>query len=280
MRMSPWQETSTRYLPIGRRNDLDHVVRREAIELTEKLKHGPLHLAITGLVTTEPLGTDGIDLVDEEDGTLAGAVLDLLLGQIEGIADELGTVADEHLHELRSRELEEDGIGLVGTGPGQQGLAGTGRSVKEDALGRADADGIEHVLVRHGEDDGLDELLNLLVGTADVGILLGRPLVDLHGLDAGVEFGGELLEDEVGVLVGAHQIGGFEVVHLDEAGNGKVDGLSGRCADDGALGLAGSIGVGGGTLLVGLLGFKAWVDANTLEEKETFRLVSGINNNQ
>ena len=37
-----------------------------------------------------------------------------LLGQLEGVADKLGLVPDEHLDELRPGNPEEDGVGQVG----------------------------------------------------------------------------------------------------------------------------------------------------------------------
>jgi hypothetical protein len=49
----------------------------------------------------------------------------------EAVADQLSSVSYEHLHQLRACELEEGGIGLRGAGSGEEGLAGTGRSVHQ-----------------------------------------------------------------------------------------------------------------------------------------------------
>lgn len=68
-----------------------------------------------------------------------------------------------YLHELRARELEEDGVRLLGAGTSEQSLSRSGRTVQQDALGRPDADVVEHVLVSHGQHHGLDQLLDLLV---------------------------------------------------------------------------------------------------------------------
>ncbi len=52
----------------------------------------------------------------------------------------------------------------------------------QPCLGRLDAEVDEAVLVRHGQDDGLHQLLDLFVEAADVGVLLRGPGVHLHGL--------------------------------------------------------------------------------------------------
>lgn len=44
----------------------------------------------------------------------------------------------------------------------------TWRPVQKHPLRRADADRFEHVRVGHGQDDGLDELLNLQIGSSYV----------------------------------------------------------------------------------------------------------------
>lgn len=74
------------------KEDLDIGVAREAIQLIEELKHGPLHFPVSALVTVKPLGANGIDLVNEHNARR------LLFGQSKGISDKLGSVSDEHLH--------------------------------------------------------------------------------------------------------------------------------------------------------------------------------------
>lgn len=52
---------------------------------------------------------------------------------------------------------------MLRAGTSEQRLASSGRTVQQDALGRSDADVVEHVLVGHGQNNGLDQLLDLLV---------------------------------------------------------------------------------------------------------------------
>mmetsp|Transcript_18578 Transcript_18578/g.53053 ORF Transcript_18578/g.53053 Transcript_18578/m.53053 type:complete len:395 (+) Transcript_18578:636-1820(+) len=224
--------------PIGGGNHLDHFVGREAVELRQQFQHRSLHFAVSRLVAAKSLRSDGVNLVDEEDGAVALPGFDLCLGKLEGIPDELGAVADEHLHELRAGQLEEDGVGLVRARTRQQRLSGSRRSVQQNSLGRTDADGIEHVLVRHGQHDCLDQFLDLLVGTADVGILLRGTLVDLHGLNSGIEFFRQLFQDEVGILVGADEVGRLQLLGVDETRNWEEDGLPRGRSDDGRPDLA------------------------------------------
>jgi hypothetical protein len=46
---------------------LDAVIRGEPVELVEQLQHGALHFAVAAQVAVEALGSDGVDLVDEDD---------------------------------------------------------------------------------------------------------------------------------------------------------------------------------------------------------------------
>ena len=73
--------------------------------------------------------TNSIQFVNEDDGGL------LLLGESEGISDELGAVTDEHLYELGTSQLQEGRLGLGGTGSSQQGLSCTRRSIQQHTLG-------------------------------------------------------------------------------------------------------------------------------------------------
>lgn len=68
-----------------------------------------------------------------------------------------------YLHELRTRQLEEDGVSLLGARACEESLSRPGGSVQQDALGGLDANVVEHVLLGHGQHHGLDQLLDLLV---------------------------------------------------------------------------------------------------------------------
>mmetsp|Transcript_5764 Transcript_5764/g.13141 ORF Transcript_5764/g.13141 Transcript_5764/m.13141 type:complete len:201 (-) Transcript_5764:391-993(-) len=177
-----------------------------------------------------------------------GTIGYFLLGEFKGITDEFGTVPNEHLHELRTGQLQKDGVGLIGARTCEESLARTGRAEEEHSLGSLDANGVEHILVRHGEDNRLDEFLNLFVAAANIGIFLGRPLVDLHGLDTRVKFGGQLFKNEVRIFVGTHEIGWLELVGINKTGNGEVNRLTSRCPNNRTARLTLSVHIGGGTL--------------------------------
>jgi hypothetical protein len=64
-------------------------------------------------------------------------------------------------------------------------------------LGCLDADLLEPLGLLHGPHYRLNELLDLLVQTSDIGVLLRWLLVDFHGLDTAVVLGGQGVENEV-----------------------------------------------------------------------------------
>ena len=57
----------------------------------------------------------------------------------------------------------------------------------------------------------------------------------LHGLDPRVVLCRELFEDEVGVLVDAHEVAGLQLLRLDEPDHGQEVRLPGRRLDHRAL---------------------------------------------
>ena len=184
---------------VGGADDDDGGALLEAVHEGEKLgDDAALDLAV-GLVA---LGGDGVDLVDEDDG---GGVL---LGLLEGLA-EVGLGLSGHLgHDLGSVDEEEEGAGLVGDGPGDEGLAGAGGSVQEDAAGGLDAKGLEEGGVAKGELDHLADLSHLLAAAADVvvpdvvGLLL---ILALDGLALAVD-DGVGRDDAVGGGVGLNDL--------------------------------------------------------------------------
>ena len=103
----------------GKRNEAGRPVRREFKKYNHKNRAatipggagnrvGELELRTIPLValsTPLPLGADGIQLIDEDDGW------SFLLGQGKGIPDELGTIPNEHLHQLGASQLQEGGLG-------------------------------------------------------------------------------------------------------------------------------------------------------------------------
>lgn len=68
----------------------------------------------------------------------------------EQLADQLGSLSQVLLHELRAHDSQESGARVVGDGLGEQGLARSGLAVENDSLGGLDAD----VLVKLGVGEG------------------------------------------------------------------------------------------------------------------------------
>lgn len=161
----------------------------------------------------------------------------LFLCQRERVAHELGTVADEHLHQLGAGELEVGRVCLRRARASEQRLSDAGGPIHEHALRRFDAELFEAIRVRHGQNDCLNELLNLLVQAADVAVRFRRTLIHLHRLDARVKLGGQRLQDEVRILVDADQVARLELVGGDEADDGEEDRLARRRLEHDGLAL-------------------------------------------
>ena len=97
----------------------------------------------------------------------------------------------------------------------------------------------EAVLMRHWEDDSLDELLNLLVTATNIRILLRRTLINFHGLDTGVVFGRKLLQNKVRVLINSDEISRFQFGRINETDDRKEICSTGGRLDYGTFGLMG-----------------------------------------
>ena len=87
--------------------------------------------------------------------------------------------------------------------------------MQQNSLRRLDSDGSEHFHVGHWKHDGFDELLDLLVAASNVGVVLTRLFVNLHSLDAGIKLAGQLLQDEIAVLVNSNQVRRLQLVAVD-----------------------------------------------------------------
>ncbi len=90
---------------------------------------------------------------------------------------------------------------MVGHGLGEEGLAGAGLAVQDDALGGLDADVLVQLRVGQGQLDGLLDLLDLVLEPADVGVGFQRRLLDLHDGDHGIGVVGEDADDGHGLVV-------------------------------------------------------------------------------
>ena len=105
------------------------VVDVEAVHLDEQLVERLLALVVAAAETGAAVATDGVDLVDEDDGRRR------LLGLLEQVAHPARADADEHLDEVRARDREERHAGLAGHGPGQQVLPVPGGPNSSTPLG-------------------------------------------------------------------------------------------------------------------------------------------------
>ena len=154
--------------------DEDNVgVGIEAVHLDEQLVEGLLALIVPAAHAGPAVAANGVDLVDEDDGRR------VLLGLLEQVTHARGAHSDEHLDEFRAGHGEEGHAGLAGDCLGEQGLPGPGRAVQQDALGDLGAHGLE------------------LLG-------FGEELADLLQLLDRLVLAGDIVEGDVGHLLGAH----------------------------------------------------------------------------
>ena len=171
---------------VGGRDQDDVGLDVEAVHLDQQLVEGLLALVVTAAETGATVAADGVDLVDEDDGRGVG------LGLLEQVPHPRRADTDEHLDEVRAGDRVERHAGLTGNRAGEQGLAGAGRAVEQDALGDLGADREE--LGRLGEELlDLEQLLDGLIHAGDVGegdlggVLVGQlglALAELHDLGA------------------------------------------------------------------------------------------------
>jgi hypothetical protein len=169
---------------VGGHDDLDGLGGFESVQLIEQFKHGPLNLGVASL-SLHTGAADGVDLVDEDD---AGGVLS---GHYEQFSHHASALADVLLHEFRAGDSDEGAVGVVSDGSGEQGLAGSRRTVHEDSLGLGNAQRLEDLGVLDGEFDDFLHFLHLLVESSDHVVGGVGNLLDLHEGDEGVDLGGE-----------------------------------------------------------------------------------------
>ena len=101
----------------------------EAVHLDQHLVERLLALVVPAAQAGAAVPPDGVDLVDEDDRRRVG------LGLLEQVTDPGRADADEHLDEVGAGDRVERHAGLAGDGAREQRLAGSGRSVEQDALG-------------------------------------------------------------------------------------------------------------------------------------------------
>jgi hypothetical protein len=114
---------------VGGRDADQTAAAAEAVQLHQQGVQRVLGLLVGACGgVTGPSPSDGVDLVDEDDGALLA-----LAGAGEQLPDPLGADADVHLDEVGSAGGEERDARLAGDGLGQQRLAGARRPVEDEA---------------------------------------------------------------------------------------------------------------------------------------------------
>ena len=121
---------------VGGGNDNDVLALVKTVHQGQEGGHHPLLHVADDIF---PPGGDGIDLVDEDDaGSLASGLLKDLAQVGLGLAIEL-------VHYLRAAHREKVGLGLVGDGAGDEGLAAAGGAVEQHPFGRVDSQALEQL---------------------------------------------------------------------------------------------------------------------------------------
>mmetsp|Transcript_30993 Transcript_30993/g.70889 ORF Transcript_30993/g.70889 Transcript_30993/m.70889 type:complete len:551 (+) Transcript_30993:1082-2734(+) len=189
--------------PIGGPDDDHPTGGPQSVHEGEQLAHHPFFGLSPRFL---PLGRDGIDLVDEDDGS--PVIRGVALGVFEG-ASEVGLgLAGAFGDDLRSVDDEEVGAGLGGDGTGQGGLSAAGGAGEEDSPGRADAELVPELRVAEGELDQFADGGEVLGGAAD-GVVTGVfEVVDVRAVDGlALEFDGGVVDDDAGgVAVGLNAV--------------------------------------------------------------------------
>mmetsp|Transcript_52654 Transcript_52654/g.124619 ORF Transcript_52654/g.124619 Transcript_52654/m.124619 type:complete len:354 (-) Transcript_52654:286-1347(-) len=186
--------------------------RVEPVHLDEELVEGVLALVVaaSGEAALAARAADRVDLVDEHDRRR------LLVGEAEHLAHKLRPVPQVLLDQLRPDDAQESRRCLVRHRLGEQRLAGAGRPVQDNPLGRLDANILVELRVCHGQLHRLLDLLDLSLEAADVRVGLERRLVDLHHRHQGVHVVREHPHDRKHLVVGEDGAARLEEVAVDE----------------------------------------------------------------
>lgn len=175
------------------------------------------------------LRANGIKFVDEDD------CWSFLSRQVEGIPDHLGSITDVHLHKLWTSKLKESCLGLGGACSGHERLTSSWWTMHEKTLWWSDTNVLESLLVRHWENDGFGQLLDLFVETANIGVVLSWSLINLHSHDSGVILWWQLLVDDEAFLIDSNKLTWLQVLGFDHAWNWQVNGVSSSGLDNESL---------------------------------------------
>ena len=153
-----------RFRPVGGGHHDHAAVGIHAVHFDQQRVEGLLAFVVAADDARAAGLAQGVELVDEND---AGGLGHRLL---EHVAHPRGADADEHLHEVGSREAEERHARLAGNGLAQQRLARARRPDQQHSLGNAAAQD----LVLLGLLEEVDDFAELFHGFIDAGDFVER----------------------------------------------------------------------------------------------------------
>ncbi|KAI6757217.1 hypothetical protein HG531_003042 [Fusarium graminearum] len=108
------------------------------------------------------LGSDGVNLVDEDNG---GRVL---LGFLKGLSQVRLRLTSHLRHDLGTVDEEEEGTSLVGNSSGHQSLTSTGRSEKQNTSRRLNTNRLEKLGMSERKLNHLSDLGHLLSASTNI----------------------------------------------------------------------------------------------------------------
>src|SRR3989344_1236478 len=141
--------------PVRRRKHNDLRIAVETVHLDEDLVQGLFALVVPAAQPSAPLAAHRVYLIDEENGR-GGA-----LRGLEGVAGSGCAYADEHLNELRGRDIKERPARLARDRAGEKRLPRARRAHEEHAARDARADVQELFWILQKINDLLEFLLRL-----------------------------------------------------------------------------------------------------------------------
>ncbi len=159
--------------PVGRRHQNDAQIRIEAVHLDEQLVQGLLALVVPAAKTRAAMTAHGVNFVNEHNGRT------VRFGLVEQVAHTRCADADEHLHEVRTRNMEKRHAGLARDGARQQRFARARITQQQHAARNLRAQRLELVRVLQKVNDFLQLLLGLVhagdIGEGDARLRVGKP---------------------------------------------------------------------------------------------------------
>lgn len=109
-----------------------------------------------------PVGGNGVDLVDEDDGWT------VLLSFLKGFSQVSLSLTGHLGHDFRAVDQEEEGSGLVCHCSGDEGLARSGRTVEEHSSWRFNTQSFEELRVAEGQFDHFSDGGHLFAAASDI----------------------------------------------------------------------------------------------------------------